>query len=513
MQNSFHKAYLIFTPFVTGAIIMILEVMGFRLFAPYFGYSVYVWGSLLGIIMVALAFGYYVGGMVADKYGKSQILYMGILISALYVLVIYFLFPSVAKNLVRLDIIQATLLASVFVFGVPMFILSMVSPFVIGVQAKMGHVGQMAGSIYGLSTAGSILGTFLASFYLVPEYGTKTTLIISFISLLVLSVGGLCFWKKQTAALLVLVFIINFVPSDGKVLYLSEGSKLLEDIESRYTRIIVYENKNNNITLLSEFLTTQAQKKKGSLVTGRIWDYFNLSPMINPSIKDYLMLGDSVGIGTTQINHFFPDINIDAVEIDEQVIELGPKYFGSKNSEKIKRYSQDARPFIEYSDKKYDAITLDLYSGGLTAPFYIATQEFYEAVKDHLNPGGHVTMNLVDPSREKKLAAAMLNTLSSVFPYVYKIKVSYLADLVLAFPEEMTMNSIKDALNQNTNFELEHVVMKGLMTLESVSFNKALPVFTDDVSQIEELSYQSIMEFRRRKIEAMDKKAEKKKVS
>jgi MFS family permease len=163
-MKSYHLFMLYGVCFVAGMFVMTLEMLGFRMLAPYFGYSIYVWGSLIGIIMLALSCGYIIGGSVADKYPSPSILFGMILIAGLLAAVISFFYRAILLFCQSLGLISGSIIATILLFAGPMILLSTVSPFLIRLLAKENKVGTTAGRIYSLSTVGSIFGTFLAFF-------------------------------------------------------------------------------------------------------------------------------------------------------------------------------------------------------------------------------------------------------------------------------------------------------------------------------------------------------------
>lgn len=187
------------TSFLCGATIMLLEMLGFRLLPPYFGYSITVWGTLLGVVMVALTAGYYAGGSLADRRPHGRTLYLLILAAAGYTLLLLFSYPAVLRYSARFDLLPGTILASVLLFAVPMGMLSTVSPFVIRLLAREDGIGSVAGTVYAVSTVGSIAGTVLTAFYLVPVIGTRATLVVAVVSLAV--VGGVGVLASPASAL------------------------------------------------------------------------------------------------------------------------------------------------------------------------------------------------------------------------------------------------------------------------------------------------------------------------
>lgn len=177
------------TSFLCGATIMVLEILGFRLLPPYFGSSISVWGSLLGVVMVALSIGYYAGGWLADRTPHPGVLYLMVLVAAGYTLLVLVTYRDFLQFAMRFDLVTGSLVASLLLFAIPMAALGTVSPFIIRLLAREGAVGTVAGHVYAVSTVGSIAGTFLTSFYLIPTVGIRASLGLALVTLAV--VGGL----------------------------------------------------------------------------------------------------------------------------------------------------------------------------------------------------------------------------------------------------------------------------------------------------------------------------------
>ncbi|MGH7264635.1 MAG: fused MFS/spermidine synthase, partial [Candidatus Rokuibacteriota bacterium] len=158
---------------------MLLEVLGFRLLPPYFGYSMPVWGALLGVVLAALTVGYYAGGRLADRRPEARALYVLILVAAVYGLALLGTYPTILGGAARFGLVGGAGLASLLLFAVPVAALGTVSPFLTRLLAREGEIGRTAGTIYAVSTVGSIAGTFLTSFYLVPTIGTRAALVVA----------------------------------------------------------------------------------------------------------------------------------------------------------------------------------------------------------------------------------------------------------------------------------------------------------------------------------------------
>src|SRR5579859_7108738 len=169
-----------------------------RLLAPYFGTSLYVWGVLIGLVLIYLSAGYVIGGRLADRHPNDALLFQLTAWAGLWIglipLVSYPVLLASQQGFASLSVglVAGTLAVVVGLFAVPVVLLGCVSPFAIrllltGVETG----GNTAGAVYALSTAGSILGTFLPVFWFIPSYGTRPTLIGFGVALLLISVVGL----------------------------------------------------------------------------------------------------------------------------------------------------------------------------------------------------------------------------------------------------------------------------------------------------------------------------------
>ncbi|MHC4325748.1 MAG: fused MFS/spermidine synthase, partial [Planctomycetota bacterium] len=446
----------------------------------------------------------------ADRYGHPIILFVSLLVVCAHILLVYHFSPYILQELSMMAIISGTLLASLAVFGIPMVILSMVSPFIIGVRAKIGHVGMTAGSIYAVSTAGSILGTFICAFYLVPTLGTKVTLLICFFSLLCVAFFGLLMGHRLAwiAPLLLLLSLIP--PADAERKLLARGQQILFDGESKYARLLVLEQPAvKMISVRSGVFGTHSFIFKHRLMTDLYWDYFNIGPLLQPTATRYLLLGGGGGTSVRQLSQFFPQLSIDAVEIDEQMIAIGKRFFELPENNQVSYHIADARPFINNNQQSYDVIGIDLFAGMGTIPFYVATQEFFTKVAHALKPDGSLVMNVFDPAPEKPVLSAVANTLASVFPSVYQLSVKYYSHILFAFPYPITAQEIRQRatahslLSHNGPQALArdiadlHLLIDGLtVKLKPVHFRTDRLVLTDDLSPIEQLDYAGKRDFR-----------------
>ena len=193
METSRNLLYL--TSFLTGFIVLSLEILGFRMLSPYFGYSIYTSGSLIGIILSSLTIGYYLGGILADKNKDINLMFKLILIADIYLFLIGIFYNKVFLYFSKFNLVYGTILSSIIIFTLPIILLSIVSPYLIKLLSSDNNVGRTTGKISALSTIGNISGVFITTFIFIPNIGTHKTIYILAILLLIISL----LWLVKTS--------------------------------------------------------------------------------------------------------------------------------------------------------------------------------------------------------------------------------------------------------------------------------------------------------------------------
>ena len=492
--KGYHLFLLYVVCFLAGMFIMTLEMLGFRLLAPYFGYSIYVWGSLIGIIMLALSCGYIIGGSVADRYPHPSILFGMIFIAGLLTAIISFFYRSILLFCQNLGLISGSLVATILLFAAPLIFLSSVSPFLIRLLVKENKVGTIAGRIYSLSTVGSIFGTFLASFLLIPSLGSHKTLIITVISLVLIGAGGLTFSKMKFALLgLILVpVVLNFSdpPYEKNTVYARE---------SPYNHI--------EVVKLGDWLCLKPQENychsfyhPRHIMTRAYWDYYCLGPLIMENAKNALILGMGGGTSVRQFLHFWKDLHIDAVEIDPVIAQVAFEMFSlPKQNHNLNVIVDDARSFLQTRPgKSYDIIEVDIFQGGSFIPFYLATHEFFSLCNQRLKPGGMMMMNInvlknwnEGQAKTATLFGSIGNTVSEIFPSVFYVKLKAGNVILLAFKEPMSLETLSGLMQKaDTRFwELRPLLSYSLERVKKYERQENSPILTDDLSPVAKLTY------------------------
>lgn len=406
--------------FGSGAVLMALEIVGSRVLAPYFGSSVYVWGSLISIFLAALSLGYYLGGMAADRWPRPGALALTLGTAGILIL----LLPIVGRPILEVFALwdlgprASPLLASVVLFALPSVLMGATSPFAIKLAATtLATVGNTAGVLYAISTAGSIAGTLLTAFVLIPAMGVRAILYALGVSLLVFS--GLMarqavrVVRVAATAALVLVLLAGPALAQG-------GQRLVFERDTVYHSIRVYDEGPWRLLRFDRSL------QGGMLLTNPLLsphtypDYVHAAWLFNPNIRRVLMVGLGAGTMAKRILHDYPQASVDTVELDPVVADVARRFFAVTESPRHRIIVEDGRRFIRRTDATYDLIILDAYNAeGI--PFHLATREFVALAKEHLAPGGIIAAHIVGflGGPNSRLFRALYKTYATEFPGLY----------------------------------------------------------------------------------------------
>ncbi len=428
-MSKFQHLFLRIFVFWTGMIVLVLELTASRLLAPYFGSSIFVWANIIGIILLALSLGYWVGGKLADRWPEYALLMKIVFFSGLLVALIPLLFRLVAPVLIlsfadlNTAVIIASFLSVLILFFGPAFLLAMVSPFGVRLATKsVATTGQAAGSLYAWSTAGSILGTFITAFLAVPYIGTIKTILLCSVILIILSAVGLRRFVYLSGLLLPLLIYLILSGS-----WIHPRSGAVYEKESPYQYIQVVDTAEERQLITDSGFGVQSLINKKNLLTGHYYDLYALLP---PNIKqpggklDVLILGLGGGVISHLYDQIYSDeynISLTGVDIDSDLIEAGKDFFGLSN-QPVDIVIADARVFLNQNSEVYDVIIIDAYQNQLNIPFHLATEEFFEEVISHLTPTGIAAVNFHAPEKKSAYLKMFSNTLASVFERVYRLQ-------------------------------------------------------------------------------------------
>lgn len=416
--------------FVTGAIVMSFEMLGSRYLNPYFGSGIYTWAALISTVLIALTAGYFLGGTLADRTASLALLALTVIVGSLYLLAL----PSFAQAILEFvlggvdDIRAGSLLAALALMFFPVTFLGMYSPFAIRLLLRSAQrSGRVSGAVYGISTAGAIVGTLGTTFFLIPTIGSRAiTLTLGALGLAAgLALLALARLHRPAGSVLVVVALAVSTAPAGRADNLIDEAVRASMLERADGRLAHIETAYNDV-----FIT----KRRHQLVMSfqlKGWDYTeSVSNLLDPddlplryaqvmtiaaiypeTARKILMLGLGGGSISTYLGRFMPEAAITTVEIDPGVITAAKTYFGLRETERMRYRAGDGRVFLSRNDELYDLILLDAYRGGYV-PFHLLTREFYTLVKQRLTPGGAAAFNVHDGS---KLYASTVKTLGEVF--------------------------------------------------------------------------------------------------
>jgi spermidine synthase len=418
--------------FITGAIVMGFEMLGSRYLNPYFGSGIYTWASLISTVLIALTAGYFLGGAIADRTASPKVLGLIVTVGSAYLLAL----PAFAQPVLEFildmidDIRTGSLVSALALMLFPVTLLGMYSPFAIRLLLHSAQQsGRVSGAVYGVSTAGSIVGTLGTTFVLIPTIGSRA------ITLTLGAAGvaaGLALFAvgrsaHRAAVVLALAAITGLMaPAVRAEALLDEGIRAamlkrpngrVAHIETEYNDVFITRRQSNQLVMSFQVKGWDYTESITNLTDAddlplRYAQVMTVAAIYPTAPKNILMLGLGGGSISTYLGRFLPDAVITTVEIDPGVIQAAKTYFGLRETERMRYRAADGRVFLTRNNEQYDLILLDAYRGGYV-PFHLLTREFYTLVRQHLAPGGAAAFNVHDGS---KLYASTVKTLGEVFP-------------------------------------------------------------------------------------------------
>lgn len=428
-----HQLRLLLSVFISGAVVMALELLGSRLLAPLFGNSIFVWGSLIGVVLAALSAGYYLGGKLADLKPNFQTLSLLIFVAGLWIIGLPALAPPLFDSIIKLEIGDrySPLLATTLLLGPSSLLLGMVSPYAIRLAARnFEKLGKVSGNLYALSTLGSIVGTFLTVFALIPEFGVNKIILGLGVTLLVVAFLGLGLRMKAfiLLVLMVLPFAAPYMVSRRLTVaaYTLALGDTVYETDTPYHHLLVadaYDPTHQSYVrylILDDNLHSAMDLKNMDRTVFEYTDYFHLGFLLNPSITRVLFIGGGGFTGPRAFLKDYPNVTVDVAEIDPEVIRVAEQYFAVNSSNlRLHIYNDDGRIFLTRSTQKYDLVVLDAYSKSYV-PFHMMTSEFFQEIAAHLTGDGSVISNLIAATGNgAQLLDAEVKTMDTAFSNVY----------------------------------------------------------------------------------------------
>jgi spermidine synthase len=469
------------------------EITASRLLAPYFGSSTIVWANLIGIVLAALALGYWLGGKLADRRPRASLLGSIVLASSVCVALI----PFVAEPFLDLTVegldeasagaVVGSFIAVLLLCAPPVVLLGMVSPFAIRLAVStVETAGAVAGRLYALSTAGSLLGTFLPALVLIPAIGTQRT----FLVVAALLAASSCFLlgARYLVVAALLAALVAIPPGAVKA---KEG--LLHEETSYHQYIqVVEEDDGRRLLYLNEGIAVHSVWRRDSVLTGGVWDAFlALPPLLDRPLERVAILGNAAGTTARALGVYYPATEIDGVELDPAVSDVGRRWFGMEDNPRLEVHDADARPFLRRTDERYDLIVVDAYHQPYV-PFYLATREFFELVRERLAPGGMVALNVATVPDDRRLVRAIGRTLAAELPQVLEWPALRFNTLVLGLSQPLAQDELQRRLAEGPD---DLAPLRELLARDTRPLDAEGEVWTDDHAPVEWLTDRMIISY------------------
>ncbi len=496
------RHFLIVLVLVSGMTSLALEMCAERLMEPYFGTSLIVWASLIGLILLYLTIGYLVGGRIADRHPSEQVLCILTAAAALATSLI----PLVSQGIlnwsvtglaqVSVSIFLSSLVGTILLFAVPVTLLGIVSPFAIRLLTKdITRSGRASGSLYAISTFGSILGAFLPVLWLIPTFGVRRTLLIFGMLLFAASLWGLRPRWRPSFLLVVVAVLLPLGP-------LKDIPHLIYDKESYYNYIqVVQETDGTRELILNEGQAIHSvyYADPNTVLTGWYWDYFLAAPYFNVGFTANKLhrvgiIGLAGGTIAHQFTKVYGPVAIDGVEIDPTIVDVGRQYFGM-NEPNLHVHIEDGRTYLATTQEKYDVVAVDAYQQPYI-PFQLTTREFFTSIRSHLSAQGVVAINTGHTTHDFRLVQAFVNTMSQVFPSVYVFDVPGTFNTeVMGTMQKTSINTFRSNLANFPPTTVMGQVASEVVPVVTQGRPDGGLVFSDDRAPIEQITDQLLLNY------------------
>lgn len=420
--------------FAGGASVMVLELVGSRILAPYVGTSLYVWTSLIGLILGSLSLGYFVGGKLADAKPSYRSLAFVLFISAAGIAAIkpaeYFIAAPLIKNIN--NIVTAAAIAGLILFALPSFFMAMITPLAVRLRLEtFAHRGSVVGNLTALSTAGSIIGTFLAGYLLIPKFGHTAVLVVLAILMLVMSLLAILKARVRIAGwigLAVLAYAI-FLSYLYLQIRLIQSLGHINEIDTAYNRVWVTKTRDQTtreeVLLLgtgqnSRYIQSAMSLTDPDKLMSEYTKYYRLIDAFIPGEKRVLMLGGGGYAYPREFIRIHKGSFMDVVEIDPGITQIAHEYFHLGDDFRLRIYDEDGRRFTSQEHYGYDAVLMDMFAGGNDIPWHTVTVEAFKQINNIIDPDGLIIMNAISALEGPKSypLAVLYNTMKKVFPDV-----------------------------------------------------------------------------------------------
>lgn len=402
------------TILTTGAATMTIEILGTRVIAPVFGVNLFVWTALITVTLASLATGYFVGGLLVDRFPTLRLLSSLVLTAGALLSLVPLMSSSVLGVTEGLGPRGGPLVASLVLFAPALVTLGATGPAAVRLAiSEVRRAGRIAGTVTALSTVGSVLGTLSVGFLLVPTVETRSILLATAALLVLVGAVPLAFRGKPTPLTALVLPLLTAATHSEPVL--PEGIRITASSQSLYGLVQVIQDEKRGVRLLrADHSIIGAEFLRDGSGAFTFLHQLEALRFVRPRAKDVLQIGLGAGSVPSSLERY--GLRVEAVEIDPTVVRFATEHFGTNLRGPI--HIEDARLFLNRANQRYDLVLHDTFTGG-TAPEHLLSLEVLRRIHAILRPGG--VLALTFPSYERGPGAealwAVARTIRAVFPH------------------------------------------------------------------------------------------------
>lgn len=505
------RRYLYMGVFFAGCASLAVELAASRLLGNYFGSSNIVWATIIGLILIYLSVGYYVGGKWADRSPNASTFFSILCWSSLLIGLIplasrpILRTASMAFDQLRTGILVGSFISVLALFSLPVILLGTASPFAIRLLIdEKEQSGSLAGKVYTISTLGSFIGTFLPVLLLIPLMGTYRTFLVLSAMLMSVSMFGLAMTGsiRKTLHFLWMPLVLILSAIMGLRGLDKSSQNIIFEADSAYNYIQVQEINGYHLLRLNEGQGIHSIYHPEKDNYFGPWEQVLVAPFFyNPSsqleqLDRIALLGLAAGTSANQAALVFPNAKIDGYEIDPDIVKVGYQFFNMNRSH-LEVFVQDARWGISHNSHHYDIISVDAYKPPYI-PWHLTTREFFQSISDRLAEKGSLVINVARIFDDRRLVNGLYATLNSIFPSVYIVDLpnSFNSIMFATKQETQPENLITNYIALSEDPETPQLLLTTLeITILNMQENPVGGVvFTDDHAPVEWITNTMILD-------------------
>ena len=492
--------------FICGCLVMVIELTSSRLLAPFYGNTIYCWTGVIGTILFALSFGYFFGGLLADKYREDRLLAILLGLSCLTVALIPPLAKWFSDFLARQSVLWGPIVSTLVIFALPALFLSTIPPICVkGISQDLKVVGLASGLVSSISAWGSIVGTFISGFYLIPTfdlsviYYLAAAILLGLLVLLLIARPGV--WRSYPTELFFIFLIVSMVMTtmysafaNQDIFPNSPNSGEVYKKLTPYHLIRVYD-RGDHYRLKLDSTDEGALAKSDYQLVFEYTKYWELIKCFRSAsdLKRVAFVGGGAFAMPTVFHRTFPQSHVDAIEIDPELVSVGKRYFKLQEGPDFQVHISDGRRWFRDQRAAFDFIFLDVFHGPANIPPHMVTREYFGELHQALGQQGVLALNTIAACKGSNnlFYRTMVKTLLAHFDPIFVLAAHQVPDntptnLILfclkniAIPDN---NVLRQAQKQNLGHLSQNLVE--ILTKDDIVQYKDVREFSDEYSPVE----------------------------